>query len=256
MAYTSSFQTNVTSDGQDKFMRCKSGVAVRKFNDTMWPSGSWHEAWIAFSIKMDLPFPWTKTTSTRASSGAGQMMIGLCRTDGPVYGEISASSDTTNQHFIGMYFDNTFPADATTAGYTGSYAYGSFSGFPRIYATGSYQGTFSFSNMFIPFTSGSEDRTLFAMRFVTGSGNLWNVKACYPSGINAFTNPITSSTQVALFLSQSAWGSYTPDGYYYTPVGSDLTVNRSANGYFDGIFIGWQQWFEELHVSDVVVRLL
>lgn len=258
MSYSASFQVEATSDLSDRFMRCKTGVAVRKFDDTLWPSGSWHEIWIAFSLRMNIPFPWTKTTSTIASPGSEQFMIGTCRTDGSVYGQTSASIDTSNQHFIGMYFSDTTPASVTAAEYTGSYAYASLSGVPRAYVTGSYVlGSAGFNAMRIPFTSGSEERTLFAVRFVTHSvtPNLWICNMFHPTGIAAFSNPVTASSQVAQFLSQSSWGSFTPAGYGYT-VDSTFHANRSINGYFDGVFVGWQQWFESLHISDIVVRLL
>ena len=256
MSYSASFQVGVTRDLSDKFMRCKTGVAVRKFDDTLWPSGSWNEIWIAFDLRMNLPFPWKSSLSTLSSAGVGQMMIGVCNTNGLVYGERSASVDTSNQHFMGLYFNANNPAAAGSAGYTGSYAYAVLPAFPHVYVTGSYQTTAGFTNLYIPFTSGSEDRALFAMRFATHSvANQWLIYAYAPSGISAFNYPITSSSQVAEFFSQSSWGSITHAGYSYQSP-QTLTTDRLVNGYFDGIFIGWQQWFEELHISNVVVRLL
>ena len=168
MSYTGSFKSNVTSDLTDRFMQCQSGVAVRKFDDTLWPSGSWHEVWIAFALRLNLLYPWRSPNSDYVDPGSGQFMIGLCVTSGSVFGENSGSRPITNQHLLGMYFYNNSSnpptAGRTDALYTGSYAYTAYSAFPRMYATGSKQGTFAFSNLAIPFTSGSEERTMFSMR--------------------------------------------------------------------------------------------
>jgi len=74
---------------------------------------------------------------------------------------------------------------------------------------------------------------------------------------NAYLFPVTASSEIAGFLSQSQWQDVTPSGYTYSSYSSNyaVSVDRDANGYFDGIFISWANNFIPLEIGNVVLRI-
>lgn len=281
---TASFSTvakRVVSGITDKYVRCGSNVMVRKFDPVVVPTGSYQELWLGFR--------WRISSSYNFLSGNFQnnpidpfgeystMEFGLCKTAGTVWGQSgSFNASTSLQHTVG-YRKTDNGSSGTSywilSGSSNPFVMASGGGLiaQRIGgALGYFQTNFignRIINLFVNtnyFTASY--RSVFIMRFRMGTGS-FKSEAMFPSFIypdysnnTAISTDFTSSALLADLMEASSWASAssvaTKFGYTSVDFPDAVPISQSINGFFDGIFFSWRRLFDNMEISDVVVRTI
>jgi len=268
-----SVNTRTVNSIDDTYLKCGQSVLVRKFNDSLFPSGSWNEVWIGFRWRITTAWNWNRVNSNGFPNDFTRFLAGVCRTDGFVFGQTgSVSSSAQPQHYAAVGFsaqnqfgENTWSMQQTQSigsSITESYIQNRFT--IRVMVTGSHSSSQLDGTGFVekipvtPYPQGS--RNMFIVRMRTGSvvPDLWTFQCLAPQTADSISD-VSSSVYLASTMNFSTWeaaaGFLISRGYASSSVNS-LPLSRSSNGYFDGAFISWPRYYETLDVSDFVMKFI
>jgi hypothetical protein len=249
---------------------------VRKIDTSQFDMSSWNELWIGFRWRISSSYDYVTHsvagTPIDPFGSYSDFEFGLCRTDGLVYGQSGSSIDLSNQHTFGMRKSDTGASGTTywemrTSGST-PYTMVTGGGYMIQRATGSSvtAGLLSHGRWMTTFINTSyftaSYRSAFVLRIMTSSlnPNRLDVSYCFPNYTNAVAmqTDFSSSAMLADFMVAPTWADLTVSaslrGYNVVNPVMPMTISQSLFGYFDGIFFTWRRLYDNLEISDVVVR--
>lgn len=264
----------------DRYARCGANVMVRKFDESVVPSGSWTEIWIGFRWRISSSINWA--TSSQGGTVINPMTeyivneFGLCNTNGPVWGQSASISDFSQQHSVGFIVSDH--GSSGTAYWelrqSSSYVMASAGGYTKYRRAGvesDYNtGTLPIRQMSL-FTNTAfftaSYRSLMVMRcYLDGVGSTpdgMRFSYIYPSTYAGVVTPaasidFSSSVVLADIMGASNWTNATvsASAFNYTNYDAAIVVpvSQSTYGYFNGIFFSWKRLFDNLEISDIVIR--
>jgi len=270
-----------TNNGiRDQYFKGGQCLMVRPFTESLVASGSWVELWLGFRWRMNLGWNWpalegTSPTQKLWMENYHTVGVGICDTSGLVAGETgskTANSDISHSLGVnagfnaGLMYGVQYRDTSTTI--TSSFAYSSV--LVNSYVTGSRMLAGSGVQAFVIPTniSSSQNRNFWLMRFATSSGDpkSWIVSVMRPyaneidsSGLRTFTTDWSASMQLVDLFTFNSWTGLTA---YAQSLGygisnfSAISTDQKTNGFFDGIYIEWPKYWDNIEISDVVVRAI
>ena len=259
--------SNRTVNGiSDNYVNCGQVVMTRQFNQTTWPTGSWHDIWIGFRFRADF-FPVTHSSTIDYDNGS--FSFGICKTNQPVFGQ--SSSNNPPSHYMGPLMfrrdlgegymssvqyatSNSISSSALTYDLTFQHVSGSSIAFP-IGA--------GYSVPITAFSGQNVVRNLMIARIYTGSNaTTWSLFMLYSKPLG-FSVDISSSVYLPTIMGQSSWTAATASAFSLFPGCFDtksfsniIYSNQSVDGYFDGIYYTWDKYYTNIQVSDVVLKIM
>jgi len=263
----------------DKYLRIGQTILVRKFDPAVIDPLTWNELWIGLRWRFDTEYDWKmQSGSDKATNDPGQFYIGPCVTSGVVYGEPATAS---YGHFLALALDNLDVSTATTEMtyiYTASidYSQSAMIGNSCIliaYENGTRIGGNSKKSALVVNRGDAAhaDRGISIYRFINTNSS-WSFSAIMMAGSQSkdcFADKTSSAILGELFKiptwelltasvnNSSIWGasnSYIARVYNST---GDLAISRrSIYGYFDGIFLSYNNYYDNYNISDIIVKAI
>lgn len=273
---TSSFaetDLRIVSNVRDTYVRLGTCVLTRQFDPNTIVTGSWNELWLGFRLRLSSSYDYISQsaagTAINPIVGDSDFEFGFCKTAGSIYGESSASN-LSLQHTFGLHKgdlggNNTF-WQLTTSG-SGPYTMATCGVYASHRRSGSVttSGNLPASKAFRTFVNTSyfsaSYRSIIVLKITTGSAgpDSFQMSVLYPNSSNSSSiSTDISQSVLADIMGASTWAKATSTGSLYGYIsaddGTNFTISQSSNGYFDGIYFSWRRLYDNIEISDVVVR--
>jgi hypothetical protein len=272
---TSSFTTvsqRIVSGITDTYVRCGTNVMVRKFDPAVIAPGSWNELWIGFRWRISSSYAYHTSSVFDPFEENSTFECGLCNTDGVVYGQSGSLNAPINGHNVGF-----FKSDHASSGTTywelhnsqSKYALASAGGCITHRVSSSLVQQTLTTRLFGIFMNTayftSSYRSLFVMRAFNNLSttapvtNSLQFSFIYPDINNSSSYlDISSSAILADVMGATNWVTSSVSasnyGYLNSTEAAVVAVSQSVNGYFNGIYFSWRRLYDNMEISDVVVR--
>lgn len=276
---TSSFTTvaqRVVNTIQDNYVRCGMNVMVRKFDPAVVTSSLWNELWIGLRWRISSSYAYQSQsflgTAIDPFGEFSTFEFGLCNTTGSVHGQ-HGQIDASHQHSIGYrkcaqsgvgttYWELSTSGSgpytmATGGGRIIHRVTGSLKEYNNVAATNRHVRLFVNTAYFT-----ASYRSAFVLRIFTSSvdRNLCRASVIYPDDTNAtaMRTDFSSSAMLADIMGAGTWNQATASaatyGYINSELAEDVPISQSINGYFDGMYFSWRRLYDNLEISDIVIR--